>query len=795
MIRSFLLITMRILWRNKVTSFVNIISLTIGITSFILIMLYVHHEMQYDQFNENYQRIYRLEGDDYGKLPPVIGTYMKDNLPEVKNMARLAGMWKNYIYYMPENDPENQKEAEVNYLWADSTTFDIFTLPMVKGDPRTALKDPFTVVLTESTAKKLFGKTNPVMKTLKFNNNEFIITGIIGDVKNSHIEIDALLSMESIPKVFPDRDLNNTGHNSWLWSATYLLMTDKIDRPLVEDKINDVLREINDGSVFDLEFKRFHLTPLKDVYFKGNVHNLQYGLHGNLTLIRIFFAIGLFMLALACINYINITTARSTTRAKEIAVKRMVGSSAKLLRHQLILESVIISLISLIVAMTFIQLFLSRFNQLAMVDIQIDELNQPLGWAGITTLGIFIGIIAGIYPAFYLTSIKPVNLIKGDGIKGSGGSFFRRSLMTFQFALSIVMITGIIANIRQLHFIRSADLGFNKEQVITFSTPGNMPEEYTLRETFRERLLQHSDIMKVAFSAGMPGREVPTGTWEIDGIKRVMGFFLIDQDFLDVMGIKMSDGHAFSLDRPGEKAGGDRRGILFNESAVREYDIKSPIGKLIELDSGRQGEIIGIVKDFHFRSLHDKIEPLRFMWTNPMSFTSIKFSSSNIPGTLKNIEKEWKSVWGSAPFSYEFLDEIFDRQYKSDEQLATIIGYFTGLAVIVACLGLFALSSFMVSRRTKEIGIRKTLGASVKKIYVMLSWDFIKWVLLSACFACPLAWYLMNQWLQDFAYHIKLGADMFVIAAILAILIALITVTWQSLKTARANPVEALRYE
>jgi len=351
MIRSFLLITMRILWRNKVTSFVNIISLTIGITSLILIMLYVHHEMQYDQYNENYHKIYRLEGDDYGKLPPIIGTYVKDKLPEVKNTARCAGMWKNYIYYLPENDPENQKEAEVNFIWADSTTFNVFTFPLIKGDQRTALKDPFSVVLTESIAKKLFGNAEPIMKTIKFNNNQFMVTGIIEDVKNSHIEIDALLSMESIAKVFPDRDLNNTGHNSWLWSATYLLMADKIDMPQVENKINDVLREINDGSLFDLEFNRFHLTPLKDVYFKGNVRNLQYGLLGNLTLIRILFAIGLFMLVLACINYINITTARSTTRAKEIAVKRVVGSSAKLVRYQLILESVIISLISLIVAM------------------------------------------------------------------------------------------------------------------------------------------------------------------------------------------------------------------------------------------------------------------------------------------------------------------------------------------------------------------------------------------------------------------------------------------------------------
>jgi putative ABC transport system permease protein len=373
--------------------------------------------------------------------------------------------------------------------------------------------------------------------------------------------------------------------------------------------------------------------------------------------------------------------------------------------------------------------------------------------------------------------------------------------MTFQFSITIILIIGIITTLRQLQYARTRDLGFKKEQIITINTPSNSPEQYSLRETFKERLIQNQDILKVAYSAGIPGVNVPTITYEIDGIKRTMGSFLIDQEYLGVMGIQISDGRNFSLDRIGDRrdeTSNDIQGILLNEAAVREFGIDSPIGKIIQwndLHIMRPLKIIGIIRDFHFKSLHHKIEPLCMGWVIPMHTANIKISSSNIPATLKIIEVEWKKVYGSKPFVYNFLDESFDRQYKSDERLATVIEYFTWLAIIIACMGLFGLSSFMIIRRTKEIGIRKTMGATIKTIYIMLSWDFLKWILLAAIIACPIAWYLMNKWLQGFAYHIKLGSDIFIMAALIAFVIALLTVTWQSLKSARANPVEALRYE
>jgi len=804
MFRSFLTITFRILWRNKVTSFVNIFSLSVGITAFVFIMLYVLHETSYDKFNNNYDRIYRLEADEFGKLPPAIGMHLKANLPEVENVALLTYGNKGFLDYIPDGNPENLKQIEGNFFWADSTTFDVFTFPFIQGDHRSALQLPMSAVLAESTAKKLFGDVDPMGKAVELNHHQYMITGIMRDIKMSHIEIDFLLSLASMPTAFPDKDPNYNATYFYLWNATYLLMPDKVNKIFMEEKINKALSEINDGiNLTNVKFDRFHLRPLSDLYFDGEVQKLSYGLHGNMRTVLVLLAIGIFMLVLAVINYVNLTTARSTTRAKEIGVKRITGSTTNLLRIQLIGESIIISFVSLTVALTFVQLFLPIFNQLTTVNIRLFDMNGPLFWAAMLGGGVLIGILAGIYPAFYLTAIQPVRLVKGGVVKGSEGSFFRSGLMTFQFALSIIMMVGILVNLQQLHYLRTADLGFNKEQIITLNTPADIPNQYALRETFYSRLLQHAVIKNATFSFGnLDSRILDSPTLEINGTESSVKAILTDPEYLDVMEIELNGGRNFitgnigDLRRPGDPAG--VRGVLINETLAREFGIDEPLGKLIYAGKEKQMqfEIIGIVKDFHFRSFHDKIEPLIFLYAwgfGPIA--SIKVASSDIPATLKTIQAEWKNVWGNVPFNYQFLDEAFNRQYQRDEQLAKVIGYFTILAMIIACLGLFALSSFMVTRRVKEIGVRKTMGASVGTIYSMLSWDFLKWILVAIVIACPAAWYLMKMWLDTFAYHITLGADVFVLAALLAITIALLTVTGQSLKVARANPIDSLRYE
>jgi putative ABC transport system permease protein len=727
-------------------------------------------------------------------------------VPEVENIARLAGFFKeSIITYIPDNNPEAIKQISIHSMWADSTTFDVFTLPFIQGDPATALDNPYTLVLTESNALKLFENKNPIGETVEINNIQCEITGIIEEVGNAHIDIDALISLATIEKRYPTRNINDAAGNSWLWSGTYILMEENADVRFVEDKINSVLAEINDGNLIDIIFKRFLIRPLKDMYFNGSTVNLQYGKQGNLKLVHTFTIVAVFILVLACVNYINLTTARATLRNKEVAMKKVMGSNKTLLRYQFIIESILITLISFLLAFTLVQVLIPQFNRLALVNIDLSEFNKPVIWILSFFSVLLIGFISGLYPAFYLTTIKSVALIKGETIKGYKRSLLRTALLTFQFSISILLIIAIITSMRQLHYARTMDLGFNKEQIIKIYTPADFPEAETLRETIKERLLQDPDILKVTFTIQGIGDQPATGVnLEIDGVERSSSFMAIDPDFMDLMGIDIVKGRNFSWDRESDKMESVRNkptklsGIILNETAVREYDIDSPIGKIITINYGGyqiRYEIIGIARDFHFRSVHHEIEPALFLWYLTQHIMYAKFSPSNIPSTIKFIENKWKDVYGSAPFRYAFVDETFDEQYKNDEQAIKIIGYFTVLAIIIACMGLFALSSFMAARRTKEIGIRKAMGATSQSIFILLSKEFLKWVLIAVIIASPIALIVMKKWLEGFAYRIKLGVDIFILAAVIAIAIALLTVTWQSLKTALANPINALRYE
>ena len=801
MLRSFLKITLRILWRNKVTSFINIFSLSIGITAFILIMLYVHHEMSYDKFNENYNRIYRLEASDYGRLPPIIGTYVKEQMPEIEKFTRLYSTSNNPIIYSPIDNPENQKQIEIKGIWADSSLFDLFSFSFIQGDPKIALVNPFTAVLTESTANKLFGDKNPIGETLVYRDVKFAVTGIIRDVHKSHFKIEALFSYGSFDRLFKDKELNKT--NASLWSAMYLLMADDTDSGLVEEKINHVLAEINNSSMIKIVFQKFHIRPLKDLYFNGSVANLQFGQQGNLKLVRIFMAVAALILMLACINYINLTSARALLRTREVAMKKIAGSSKVLLWCQFLSESILVTLIAFSLSFTLVQMSIPGFNQLAMVNISLIDFNTPFIWLLVIPGVLFLGIISGVYPAYYLTRIRSVSLIKGAKLSGSTGSLFRKALLTFQFSISILLVIGLVTNLKQLNYAKTKDLGFNKEQIITIWCPSLSDDKISLNETIKERLLQNSHISNLSFSGIIIGEIYFAGiVLEIDGSKRYVRGMAIDPDYLDLLEIEIVEGRGFSWERQGYRYPSEKFGLIFNETAAKQFWNGSPVGKIYNYSNSRfdnlQFEVIGVAQDFHFNSLHHKIEPTLMYWDNSPNKMYVKISPFEIPTTIQYIKKQWEDIYGSytkTPFSYTFLDETFDQQYKSDEQVAKIIGYFTILAIIIACMGLFALSSFMVVRRTKEIGIRKAMGASVENIFLLLSKEFIKWVLIAVIIACPIAWFLMDKWLQGFAYRINLGVDIFLIAALISLVIALATVAWQSLKSALENPINALRYE
>lgn len=805
MLRSFLVITFRILWRNKVTSFVNIFSLGVGITAFIFIMLYVHHETSYDKFNANYDRIYRLEGDDYARLSPIMATLVKERVPEVENIAQIVDMGLQFVNYIP-GDPERQKQLEMNLAFADASVFDVFTFPIIRGKQTTALHAPFQAVFTKSAAKRLFGDSDPINQVVEYQNHQFTVVGVMADILHSHIEADVFLSKASVELVYPlVYSQIHKAPMAWIWGGTYLLINREANLSETEEKINKALAEVNVGKFNAHFFDHFHVRPLSEIYFNGNVLKHSYGIHGNLKMVQILGAIAVFLLVLAVINYINLTTARSVIRAKEVAVKRLTGSSAWQMRAQLIMESVLISLISMIAAITFIQLFLPAFNKLTGIYLSTVDLHRPIVWLFMVGGTLLMGILAGIYPSVYLTKIQPVKLVKGQSIRGTEGSFLRSLLMTFQFSLSVIMIIAILVNALQLRFVRTQNLGFNRSNILTVQLPDNFPDKVKARKSFKEGLLRHQGIEKVAMSSTSPGFGEATAPHNLIEDKEIeFKFILCDDEYLDLMGIETVEGRGFSKSFPGDEAKwhspSRAGGIIFNESTVREFGIEEPVGKILNgINTKRYFEIVGVVKDFHTRSLHYQVEPYCLIWSvdseDAFYMANIKLSDSDIPAALKSIEHEWKRVYGQKPFAYKFLDENFDRQYKKDDQLAETIGYFTVIALIIACLGLFALSSFMVSRRVKEIGVRKVMGASVATIYSMLSWDFLKWILVAIVIATPVAWYLMKMWLSTFAYHIDLSADVFVIGALIAIGIALLTVTGQSLKVARANPIESLRYE
>jgi putative ABC transport system permease protein len=809
MLRSFLTITFRILWRDWTVSSINVIGLSTGMTAFVFIMLYVHHEFSYDKFNENYKRIVRLEGDEYARLPMMVAEHLRGSLPEIENVSQFANIGISRVIFSPAENPDDAKTIELKGVFADTSAVRIFTFSFIQGNPKTALVNPMTVVLTETSALKLFGRTDIVDQTVQLGADTYTITGVIKDVEDAHVEIDALFSFESMHHILKVKKENDDEfdygqvHTSLdLYSATYLLLSPGANHNNLEVKINEVLKEINNGKVFNLEFQRFHMRSLSDLYLDGETKLGSYGIHGNQKLVYTLIAIGILLLVLACINYINLTTARGSTRTKEIAIKQMSGASSAQLRLQVILESILVSMISLLVAITMIQLSLDKFNQFTSVNISFAGLNQVFIWSIIIGGGILLGALAGIYPAIYLTSTRPLALMKTSKIKLSGKGNFRSGLMTLQFALSMVMIVAIITNLRQMNYIQTADLGFEKEYVVSvtasFSGLRNTNPS-SARSVFRENLLQHTEIQKVSYSWGNPGVGTFAGpTFEINGLKKDFPMLGVDADYVACMGLKIIDGRDFDGSNLADRSEFFRESaVLVNEELVKTFGLQNPVGTTFKSNDGSlQFRIIGVVKNFHFKSLHENIAPLLLAWTDvPGRLANIKIQTFNVSRSMEIIEKEFKKVFGNAPFEYSFMDDILDRQYKSDKQLVTMITLFTVLAVIIACLGLFALSSFMVAGRTKEIGVRKVLGASVVIIYSMLSWEFLKWILVAIVIAAPFAWYLMKMWLNTFAYHIELGFDVFVIAALIAIGIALLTVTGQTLKVARANPVDSLKYE
>ena len=803
MLKNYFIIAIRYLYRNKLQSIIQIASLTIGIAVMIQIGLYVDYEISFDKFNEKLDRIYRLEYGDFAGNASAVGHNIKENFPEVEDVVRIMRPVTTRISYITDlgNGLNKTTDLKVKSVVCDSTLFDVFTFPFIQGDPVTALRDPRSVVLTESAARALFGNQDPIgevleLETADSTQNFINITGIIHDPKNSHIDFDILLPMVSLKDdtLGSGEKMLNTYQISANW-YTYLLLQDPEQKPNIEKRINEFFSEpVKDGPYYSQE-NIFTMRPLGKVYFSKPLRReWGYCLHGNLSQVRILLAIAVCILLLACINYINLTTARAIMRAREVGVRKGLGAHKPQLILQFLLESIVTILVSSFIALTIVQLLLPVFNELAIADINIERLLEPKILL-ITISGIAIlGVIAGIYPAIYMTSFRTMASLKGEQLKGDRSILFRRVLLTLQYTISVMLIIGVFSFLGQLRYMKTSELGFNKELIINIPDRGPTIDKHQI---IKERLLKNPVVQKVSFGS-VPGDRIQPfpGYLEYQNVKLKPSIVWIDPDYFDLMNIKILEGRNFTWDREEDmwrgrsRAKENRCKILINEAAERAYNLKSPLGEILTYEGGNlydgiRYEVIGVVEDFHFFSLHHKIKPTVFFW----------HKRNNTQETIKFIKTEYVSLFPNMTFEFSFLDDTYNKQYENDERLSVIISNFAFVAILLGCLGLFGLSFFMAARRTKEIGIRKSLGASDHAIFILLSKEFIKWVALSVIIAWPTAWLILSKWFQSFAYRTNISWWIFLLAAFIAFAISFITVAWHAWETARTNPIEALRYE
>ena len=800
MIRNYLKIALRNLTRQKGYSFINITGLAIGMACSIFILLWVQDELNYDGFHLNKDNIYRVgavfkdEGNEtYGaQTSAPVASFLKNNYPEIQesttvNFGWLTGSSRNIIKF------EDRSFYTDNLILTDPSFFDIFSFPFLQGDKKTALENPGSVVLTHSTAEKCFGRDDPMNKTILVDGNPMIVTGVVADVpRNSHLQFEVVLPLTSV---------RNTNRGFFLtkWDSygfgTYVTLQDGVEINELNRKIELLIRD-NDPNFGETAAYIF-LQPLAKI----RLFNVD-GSVGFMRYIYIFSTIAVIILLIACFNYMNLSTARSDKRAKEIGLRKVVGSKRANIIRQFFSESMLYAFISFLVSMLILILFLPQFNELTGKQIVFDYAN-PILLIGFALVALFTGIIAGSYPALYLSSFVPIEILNKSKSTGIKKSPLRKILVVFQFALSIGLIISMSIVSSQVGYMRNAEIGFEKENVITLPIIGNVEN---ILESFKNELRQDSGIVSVALKSSSPLRSGSTSgtiSWEGKNPDQQIGWChpMVDYDYFKTLNMGIVAGRDFSREIQSDL----QEGFILNEEAVRQGIIENPVGKQITVN-GSNGVIIGVVKNAQLNSLRFTIQAevyhLSQTFREQFQTLLIKIAPGEkgqefqkITASLAHIERVWKKFIPGAPFEYQFLDEALENQYRTEIRINGILSTFTFLAIFLSCLGLLGLTSFMSEQRTKEIGVRKVLGASTTGIMVLLSKEFAKWVLLANVIAWPAAYYFMNKWLQEFANRINIGIGTFIVSAILAFFIALLTVSFLTLKAALANPIESLRYE
>ena len=809
---------------NRTSSLINISGLSIGIACTLLIVIFIKNELSYDRFHRDADRIFQvvlngnMDGQEFwaGNTPPPVGAALTSNIPEIESFTRFYKPNDIVIRY-EQNNATEKFFTEKNVLAVDSNFLQFFDFKLVEGNLATALMKPGSVVLTEKMASKYFGNEDPIGKTLLMRQDKkpLVVTAIIKNVPSqSSIQCDFLVPVADFPVV-------KRFSWSWVWLQTMCYVklkenipTDKASIHQLETKFPAMVKVqaanafkrigkpidefLGSGGKWDL-----HLMPLTDVHLRAASIGMPWLSHiSNIKYIYIFGSVAVFIVLLACVNFMNLSTARASKRAKEVGIRKVTGSSRAQLIKQFLSEAFLYSFISSFIAVILVAVLLKGFSMVIDEPISFQTAFTPFIWYSLLTLTVITGLLAGSYPALYLTSFKPVLILKGKNLfSGSKRDLLiRNSLVVFQFTISTIMIVGTLVVLKQLRFFRNTDMGFNKENVLIISSADRLRES---EESFRDAITQIPGITNASITTSIPSGGAFGDSYKAQPDENVadvkdigLNSFMVDESFIPTLDIKVVQGRNFS------KAFLDSASIILNEEAVRQIGWKDPIGKWVQYPGGNdvRFKVIGVVKNFNIESLQAAITPFALFNLSSKTYESghnviAKIRSQDLPKVIKQVDSKWKSFASTEPFDYNFLDAAFDSQYRSEQRLGSIFSIFAALSIFIACLGLFGLSAFMAERRTKEIGVRKVLGASISNVVVLLSRDFLRLTLVAIVVAFPVSWYFMSKWLEDFAYRININWTIFFIAGLGTLMITLVTISFQAIGAAMANPVKSLRTE
>ncbi len=821
MIRNYLKIALRNMRKQKFYTTINVLGLAIGVASSLFISWYVIDEFSYDQFHQQADQVYRVTtrwGDDpqtdlFATTPPPLYEAIKAEIPEVETVAR-AFTWNHSTMRLPKEETENKEEVvfrETKIYIVDPEFLQVLDFNIIAGEAKTAFQDLESIVLTKATAIRYFGeealaKGEVIGKTILFGGEQAPrhVTAIVDPPAQTHFPFDMLVNIHYGYDEIGELD-------NWAWNVmhTYIKVQEAVhDSPERLAALSDKLQQIADrygkpymesnafGPSSQQMIFSYELQPVTDIHLHSHLLR-EHTANGSIATVYSLMAIAGFIILLACINFMNLSTARATRRAREVGVRKVLGSTRNMLVIQFLSESFIFSVIAVVLALGLVEAFRIPFNRMSGKHLVFDWFDQPALLAAIGVGTLLLSFLAGSYPAFYLAAFRPVSVLKGQIAHHSKASQLRNVLVTFQFAVSIVLIICTALVVQQLRFMQQRDIGYDRENVVVIKNDREIQDQW---KTFKEALAQQTSVMSASFTTGLPAQPLSTvRDFRKEGASSGQGipWFLVDEDYLKTLQLTLVQGRNFRQDMAS-----DAQGILLNEAAVRALGLENPIGETLIKNAGADDEervqVLGVVKDFHLESFQYQVKPLALQYYRPdylSDFVAVRIAPGGLPAALAQLESSWKRFEPENPFVYSFLDQDFDTLFNAEQRLGKVLGVFTGLAILIACLGLFGLAAFMAEQRTKEIGIRKVMGASVSHIVQLLSQDFIKLAVISFVIAVPLAYGVMQQWLANFAYRIPVGFGIFILAGATALLIVWLTVSYQSVKAALANPVDSLRDE